>query len=121
MGIRSFFIKVCPFTVGMLVHALVHLGIHVLAWAIIIHYQKLRWKSEESGFILLSVLAANLIDLDHLLADPIYDPDRCSIGFHPLHSFWAMPFYVAGLFWRTRYFALGVILHLVADGLDCLL
>ena len=27
-----------------------------------------------------------IVDLDHLLADPICDPGRCSIGFHPLHS-----------------------------------
>ena len=26
-----------------------------------------------------------MVDLDHLIADPIFDPQRC-IGFHPLHS-----------------------------------
>ena len=34
----------------------------------------------------LIMIATMLIDLDHLLADPIYDPGRCSIGFHPLHQ-----------------------------------
>lgn len=34
----------------------------------------------------LIMLATMVVDLDHLLADPIYDPDRCSIGYHPLHS-----------------------------------
>ena len=34
-----------------------------------------------------------LVDLDHLLADPIYDPERCSIGFHPLHSIPAIVVY----------------------------
>ena len=27
-----------------------------------------------------------LVDLDHLLADSIFDSDRCGIGFHLLHS-----------------------------------
>ena len=38
-----------------------------------------------------------VIDVDHLLADPIYDPDRCSIGFHPLHSHAAMVFFAVAL------------------------
>ena len=33
------------------------------------------------------MMATMLVDLDHLFADPIYDPDRCSIGFHPLHQY----------------------------------
>ena len=28
-------------------------------------------------------LSAMIIDIDHLLADPILDPNRCSVGFHP--------------------------------------
>jgi hypothetical protein len=36
-----------------------------------------------------------IVDLDHLLADPIYDPNRCSIGFHPLHSYPAIVIYLA--------------------------
>ena len=32
------------------------------------------------------MLAGLLIDIDHLLADPIYYAERCSIGFHPLHT-----------------------------------
>ena len=31
------------------------------------------------------MLATMVVDLDHLLADPILDPQRCGIGFHPLH------------------------------------
>ena len=37
-------------------------------------------------------LSAMIIDIDHLLADPILDPNRCSVGFHrsipsgPQHS-----------------------------------
>ena len=36
-----------------------------------------------------------LVDLDHLLANPIYDPQRCSIGFHPLHTFLPIAIYFA--------------------------
>ena len=32
------------------------------------------------------MLATWLVDLDHLLAEPVFDPERCSVGFHPLHS-----------------------------------
>ena len=32
------------------------------------------------------MLLTMVVDLDHLLATPVYDPDRCGIGFHPLHS-----------------------------------
>ncbi len=35
-----------------------------------------------------------LVDIDHLLATPVYDPNRCSIGFHPLHGFYPIALYV---------------------------
>ena len=38
----------------------------------------------------LIMMLTMLVDLDHLLANPIYDPNRCSIGFHPLHSYLAI-------------------------------
>lgn len=62
-----------------------------------------------------------LVDLDHLLADPIYDPDRCSIGFHPLHSYPAILIYVIMLFFpKTRIVGLGLVMHMILDYLDCL-
>lgn len=65
--------------------------------------------------------ATMLVDLDHLLADPIFDPDRCSIGFHPLHSYWAIAVYAILLFPRaTRIVALGLLMHMVTDWQDCL-
>jgi len=77
------------------------------------------------------LLVGMVVDLDHLLANPIYDPERCSIGFHPLHSAVATVFYVIGLVvaWPRAQnpgwcrFALvltGVILHLILDALDCI-
>ena len=71
--------------------------------------------------IFAGLLAGLVIDVDHLLADPIYDPERCSIGFHPLHQDIAIGAY-ALLFIprRTRVVALGLALHIALDALDCL-
>ena len=63
-----------------------------------------------------------LIDLDHLLANPIFDPNRCSINFHPLHSYIAIGFYFLLSIWkRTRVFGIGLLLHILADTIDCFL
>ena len=32
----------------------------------------------------LLLVLTMLVDLDHLLSTPIFDPERCSIGHHPL-------------------------------------
>jgi hypothetical protein len=72
-----------------------------------------------AGLIMASTI---LIDLDHLLADPIFDPDRCSIGFHPLHTLWAGAAYAILLTvpsWKCRAVGLGCLWHLCADALDC--
>ncbi len=61
-----------------------------------------------------------IVDLDHLLANPIYNPGRCSIGFHPLHSFWAIGAYVLLLIpKKTRVISIGLIIHMLLDGIDC--
>ena len=70
------------------------------------------------------MIAANIIDADHLLATPIFDPNRCSIGFHPLHSWPAAVGYGLALLvpsWKVRAFALGCLWHLATDSLDCTL
>lgn len=60
------------------------------------------------------------VDLDHLLATPIYDPNRCSIHFHPLHNLWLLPIYFAACFWKkTRYIGFGLIIHMGLDSIDC--
>ncbi len=61
-----------------------------------------------------------LVDLDHLLADPIYDPQRCSIGFHPLHKLWFIGFYIVLTFFpKTRLVGLGLTIHMALDSIDC--
>ena len=69
----------------------------------------------------LIMIATMLVDLDHLLADPIFDPDRCSIGYHPLHSYYAIVAYALLLFWpRARIVAVGLLFHMLTDYQDCL-
>jgi hypothetical protein len=84
---------------------------------------RLFWKENwcKAGLIMLGTM---LIDLDHLLADPIFDPGRCGIGFHPLHTLWAGIVYVGLLavpFWQARAVAAGCLWHLGTDAIDCLL
>ena len=64
-----------------------------------------------------------LVDLDHLLANPIFDTNRCSIGFHFLHSYYAIVFYALLLFHNNRYIkvvAIGLLMHMATDYQDCL-
>ena len=97
-----------------LVHYGLHLGLPVLV--AFLAYPDRKW------FALAVMLAGMAIDLDHLLADPVFDPDRCSVGFHPLHSYPAVAGYLLLLFFRkTRLLALGLVIHILADGADCLL
>ena len=66
------------------------------------------------------MLLATLIDLDHLIADPIYDSNRCSIGFHPLHSLVPSIIYTLLLISKkTRLLGLGLCIHIALDAIDC--
>ena len=62
-----------------------------------------------------------LIDIDHLLANPIYDPGRCSIGLLPLHTIFPIGIYIS-LFAqeKTRLLGLGLCIHIALDIHDCL-
>jgi hypothetical protein len=69
----------------------------------------------------LIMLLAMIIDLDHLLASPVYDPERCSINFHPLHSYPAIGAYLLLLFVpRLRIIGVGLLLHIGLDIIDCI-
>ena len=83
----------------------------------------LLWRSDwkRAGLV---IAAANLIDLDHLLADPIFDPDRCSIGFHLLHGWEAAIVYLLMIGvpkWWVRALGIGALWHLAVDYGDCLM
>ncbi len=61
-----------------------------------------------------------LVDVDHLLATPVYDATRCSIGFHPLHQFVPIGLYFIACFIpKTRYIGIGLIIHMALDSIDC--
>jgi hypothetical protein len=95
-----------------------HYFLH-LVFPALIAFLFFRKKWREVYIIFLLTMA---VDLDHLLADPIYDSGRCSIGFHPLHSYIAIGAYVVMLFVPVlRIIAIGLLMHMATDGLDCLL
>lgn len=69
------------------------------------------------------LLATMLVDIDHLFAEPIFDPNRCSVGFHYLHSYYAIAVYFLLLLFGNkivRIVALGLLLHMATDFQDCL-
>jgi hypothetical protein len=69
----------------------------------------------------LLMMTAMLIDLDHLIASPIFDPNRCSIGFHPLHTVPAILVYTLCIFVpRLRLIAIGALIHIGVAASDCL-
>ncbi|MGY5351223.1 DUF6122 family protein [Wenyingzhuangia sp. IMCC45533] len=96
----------------------IHYGLHLVFPALIAYfYNKQLWK--KNWLILLSTM---LIDIDHLFANPVYDPNRCSINFHYLHSFpLAYIYFVLLAMKKTRLWATGLIFHLITDYIDCFL
>ena len=97
---------------------IIHYGIHFIVPLIV---ALLAFKSQWKHAYLIMILGM-LIDLDHLLADPIFSPDRCSINFHPLHSYYAIAIYILLLIpKKTRLLGLGLVIHIIADTVDCLL
>ncbi len=95
-----------------------HYGIHFVVPIIIglFFFKKNRFH------VILILLSAILIDVDHFLANPLFDPNRCSINFHPLHSYWAIAIYFGLLFFqKTRLFGIALLIHIIADLTDCYL
>ncbi|RLD29520.1 MAG: hypothetical protein DRI75_02945 [Bacteroidetes bacterium] len=94
-----------------------HYGIHLLLPLLVaLIFFKPKWKY--AYFIMILMM---LIDLDHLLATPIFDVNRCSINFHPLHSYIAIAIYLLLIIpKKTRLLGLGLIIHILSDTFDCL-
>jgi hypothetical protein len=66
-------------------------------------------------------LLTMLVDADHLLATPVFQACRCSIGFHPLHSYPAIAIYILCLLHpKTRLVAMGLLMHMATDQIDCI-
>jgi hypothetical protein len=93
-----------------------HYGLHFIfpvlfAW---IFYRE-KWL-----VVSLILLSTMLVDLDHLVATPIFDPNRCSINYHFLHTYWAIGCYGIFLFFsKTRIVAIGLLFHMLTDYQDC--
>ncbi len=93
-----------------------HYGCHVLLpLAVALIWYKPQWT-----WAYFIMLAGFLIDIDHILATPVFSPGRCSINFHPLHSYYAIAVYVLLLIpKKTRLIGLGLVIHIIADLVDC--
>ncbi len=92
------------------------MALHAIVPGLVARYKFLeQWK--RAWLIMVSTM---IVDLDHLLADPVYDPNRCGIGFHPLHSYLAIVIYaVMAVIPKTRLVGLGLLIHMALDGIDC--
>lgn len=93
-------------------HLLQHL---VFPLIIALVFFRPRWK-----FAFLVMMSTMLVDIDHIVADPIYDPMRCSIGFHPFHRLLPIAAYILlSLVPKTRLVGLGLVIHMILDSIDC--
>ena len=93
-----------------------HLALHFLVPGIIAYlaFKKLWLRAW------LIMCLTMLVDLDHLMATPVYDPARCGIGFHPLHTYPAVGAYSLMLFLpQIRLIGIGLLLHMGLDYIDC--
>lgn len=96
-----------------MLHMLLHF---VLPLLVALTFFRPRWK-----FAYLIMMATMLVDIDHLLATPIYDPLRCSVGFHPLHRLIPIAIYVLLSFIpKTRLVGIGLVIHMALDSADCM-
>ena len=97
---------------------IIHYSLHFLVPLIISYvFFKGKWR-----VVYLIFLRSMLVDLDHLLANPIFVENRCSINFHPLHSYIAIGIYTIGLlFKKTRIVAIALLFHILTDFIDCYL
>lgn len=92
------------------VHYFLHLVFPVFIAKI---FFKDNWK--KAYFLMLATM---LVDLDHIFANPLFDPNRNSIGFHPLHTYPMIALYFLGMiFLKSNYriIAIGLFFHMVTD------
>ena len=99
---------------------IVHYSLHFLAIGFIAYFYDR--KNLLKYWLILA--ATMLVDIDHIFADPIFDPHRCGIGFHPLHTELAITAYVLGMIFIKhkiiRLTCIGLFFHMLTDLIDCL-
>ena len=96
--------------------SIIHYFLHLIFPVFIaLVFYKDKWKKTY-----LILLATMLVDLDHLFADPVFDPERASVGFHFLHSYYAISVYFLMLFFKgnIRIIGIGLLFHMLTDFLD---
>ncbi|MFT5519893.1 MAG: hypothetical protein ACI9IA_000480 [Enterobacterales bacterium] len=95
---------------------MIHLLLHFLVPAVIASaFFRKRFK-----VAYLLMISTMLVDLDHFFANPIYDASRCSINFHPLHTFIPIGLYLLLCFpKKTRFIGIGLMIHMILDTIDC--
>ena len=113
---------------------MLHIVLHIVVpFAVAWGFYKDRWI-----WVFFLLIATMLIDIDHFFADPVYDPNRCSIGFHPFHT-WPAIFIYSCMFLTPLFIkpidlkkhthkkivdimhliGLGLIIHMALDWIDC--
>jgi len=111
-----------------------HTALHfIVPFLVALAFYRSKWR-----YAFLVLIATMLVDLDHLLADPMYDPERRSIGFHPLHTtpaimlyalLFSVPFMMRigkgkeelpSRWWTAHLVGLGLLIHMALDGIDCI-
>lgn len=99
-------------TIREIAHYFLHLVFPV--FIALIFFRK-NWKKAY-----LMMLATMLVDLDHIFADPLFDPDRNSIGFHPLHTYPMIALYALSIILQKGYkiVAVGLLFHMLTDFQD---
>ncbi|MFT6198897.1 MAG: hypothetical protein ACJARP_003017 [Vicingaceae bacterium] len=97
------------------IHYFLHFG---FPFIIAFGFFRKEWKK-----VYLILIATMLVDLDHLLANPIFDATRCSINFHILHTYQAIAIYILLLFLRKplNIIGIGLLFHMFTDFIDCLM
>ena len=116
--------------------SVIHLVLHAVVPLLIAIPLARQVTSASWRFIFLLLMATMAVDIDHLLADPIYAPGRCSIWFHPLHTLWPIVIYTGMMLWPLALkvaakpikkahqivglVGLGLVIHMVLDWTDCL-
>ena len=114
---------------------MIHIALHfIVPLMVALAFYRGGWRGA-----MLIMISTMIIDADHLLADPVYDPQRCSIGFHPMHTapvivaylaLFALPLLVArGADGGTmkpvpsvlHVVGLGLLIHVALDASDCIL
>ena len=98
---------------------MLHLALHFVVPALLVAV----FFRKKALFAYTLLMATMLVDLDHLSATPVYDPQRCSIGFHPLHTVFPIILYaLLSLIPKPLYvrlLGLGLLIHMGLDSIDC--